>query len=289
MKAGLRENRIAGKRVEKVMLYGSKNGKVNIDDTTIDYVCFGKGEKALIIIPGLGDGLRTVKGMALPLAYTYRIFARDYKVYIFSRRNGLKSGFSTSDMADDIVKSMKLLNIPAADFMGVSQGGMIAQCVAVNHPEAVKKLVLAVTSSKLNSLMERNLNYWIKRAGKKDYKSIFVDTAEKTYTEKYLRKCRKVYGILSIITKPKGFKRFIIQTQACLNHDMYNKLDMISSRTLVIGASDDKILGVRASREIAQKLNNCKVYIYKGYGHGVYQEAKDFNARVLNFLNDKGH
>lgn len=262
---------------------------IQIDDTTIDYVCFGKGKNILIIIPGLGDGLRTVKGMALPLAYTYRIFAKDYKVYVFSRRNDMQYGFSTSDMANDIVKSMNLLNIPSADFMGVSQGGMIAQCVAVQHPEAVKKLVLAVTSSKPNSIMEKNLNYWIKKAKKKDYKSIFVDTAEKTYTEKYLRKCRKLYGILSVLTKPKGYERFIIQTLSCLNHNMYNKLDMISSRTLVIGASDDKILGVNASREIADKIKNCKAYIYEGYGHGVYQESKDFNVRVLKFLKGKRH
>lgn len=29
----------------------------------MDYVTFGKGKKTLLIIPGLGDGLATVKGM----------------------------------------------------------------------------------------------------------------------------------------------------------------------------------------------------------------------------------
>lgn len=266
------------------MFYNSKNGKIDIDNTTIDYICFGKGKNVLIIIPGLGDGLKTVKGLAMPLAYMYRLFAKDYKVYMFSRRNNLSNGFSTSGMADDIVKSMSVLGIDCADFLGVSQGGMIAQCVAIKYPQKVKKLILTVTSSKTNTIIEETLNYWIERAKAKDYKSIFIDTAEKSYTEKRLKKYRKFYGILSHIGKPKEYKRFIIQAQSCLTHNMYNELYKIKSPTLVIGASEDKIVGVNASYEIANEIKNSELYVYDGYGHGVYEESKDFNYRILEYL-----
>lgn len=266
------------------MLYNSKNGKIDIDNTTVDYIFFGKGQNNLIVIPGLGDGIKTVKGLALPLAYMYKTFAKDYKVYMFSRRNNLYDGFSTSNMADDIAQSMDLLNISSADFLGVSQGGMIAQCVAIQYPEKVNKLILAVTSSKANNTIEETLNFWIKKAKEKDYKSIFIDTAEKTYTEKYLKRYRKFYGILCNVGKPKDFKRFIIQAEACLTHNMYNELGKIETPTLVIGASDDKIVGVNASQEIADKIKNSELYIYDGYGHGVYEEAKDFNTKILKYL-----
>lgn len=276
---------ITEKLQSSTMLYNLKNGRINIDDTTVDYVSFGKGKNVLIIIPGLGDGLRTVKGMALPLAYMYKTFAKDYRVYIFSRRNLLRKGFTTADMADDIVKCMKKINIRSADFIGISQGGMIAQCVAIRHKEVVKKLVLAVTLSKPNRMINENIKFWVNKAKKRDYKSIYIDTAEKTYTEKKLKKYRKLYGILSIITKPKDYRRFIIQALSCLNHNMYDKLDMIESPALVIGASEDKIVGVNASKEIAGKIKDCEIYIFDGYGHGVYQETGDFNAKVLQFLN----
>ena len=45
------------------MFYNAKNNNIKIGQSDIDYICFGKGNKNLIIIPGLGDGLRTVKGM----------------------------------------------------------------------------------------------------------------------------------------------------------------------------------------------------------------------------------
>ena len=50
------------------MLQHAKNGQLAMDGTTMDYVSFGEGEEALVILPGLGDGLRTVRGMAIPLA-----------------------------------------------------------------------------------------------------------------------------------------------------------------------------------------------------------------------------
>ena len=53
----------------------------------MDYVTFGKGKQPLVIIPGLGDGLQTVKGMAMPFSITYRILAKRYKIYVFSRIN----------------------------------------------------------------------------------------------------------------------------------------------------------------------------------------------------------
>ena len=55
----------------------------------MDYVTFGKGKQPLVIIPGLGDGLQTVKGMAQMLSLAYREFAKIYKVYVFSRINEL--------------------------------------------------------------------------------------------------------------------------------------------------------------------------------------------------------
>jgi len=50
------------------MIYNAKNETVQIDNTEMDYITFGYGKKNVILIPGLGDGLRTVKGTALPFS-----------------------------------------------------------------------------------------------------------------------------------------------------------------------------------------------------------------------------
>lgn len=61
------------------MLYGAKGRNVIIGETDMDYVVFGRGQTPLVILPGLSDGLKTVKGQAFVLANYYKQFAK--KIY----------------------------------------------------------------------------------------------------------------------------------------------------------------------------------------------------------------
>lgn len=266
------------------MFFGAKGGSVKVDTTDMHYISFGSGEKTLIMIPGLGDGLKTVKGYAIPFSFMYREYAKKYKVYVFSRRNNIHNGFSTRDMAKDIAIAMEELNIKTADVLGVSQGGMIAQWLSVDYPEKVNKLCLAVTSSKQNETINKTVSSWIEMAKADDYKSLFIDTAEKSYTEEYLKKLRWLYPLLSKAGKPKDFSRFIIMANACLTHNSYNELNKIKCPTLVIGGAEDKIVTAKESQEIADTIENSQLYMYQNFGHATYEEAKDFNSRVLKFF-----
>ncbi len=266
------------------MLLNAKNGVVTFGDTEMDYISFGKGNKNLIILPGLGDGLTTVKGTALPFAMAYREYAANYKVYVFSRKNRLKEGYSTRDMAKDQAEAMKLLGISKADVMGVSQGGMIAQYLAIDYPNLVHKLVLAVTLSKQNATIQQVVNSWIEMAERGDYKSIITDTAEKSYSERYLKRHRFLYPLLGRIGKPKDFSRFLIQANSCMHHNAYHELDKIECPTLIVGGDNDKIVASQSSVEIAERIVGSELFMYQGLGHATYEEAKDFNTRILNFL-----
>ena len=130
------------------MFYNAVNVVIKIDDTDMDYICFGNGDKNLVMIPGLGDGLITVKGTAIPFAFMYKEFAKDYRIYVFSRKNKIEEGYSTKDMAIDLAEAMKKIGINKSSIIGVSQGGMIAQHLAINYPNLVDKLVLVVTVAK---------------------------------------------------------------------------------------------------------------------------------------------
>lgn len=266
------------------MFYHAKNGNIKIDDTDMDYISFGNGKKTLIMIPGLGDGLKTAKGMAIPFAFLYRSFAKDYTVYVFSRKNKLEEGCFTRDMAKDLHRAMSQLGIKRADIVGVSQGGMIAQYLAIDFPESVNKLVLVVTLARQNEVIQGVIPSWIEMAHKKDYKGIMVDTAEKSYTEQRLKQYRPFYSILGSVGKPKDFTRFLIMAKACIEHNAYDEINKIKAPTLVIGADCDKIVGGKASEEIAECINGSELKMYQGFGHGVYEEAKDFNQIVMEFL-----
>lgn len=268
------------------MLLNSKFNQVNVGGETMNYIEFGKGEKPLIILPGLGDGISPVHGklQAITLALTYKQFAQKFRVYLFSRKNCIHQGYSTRDMAKDQAEAMKALGIIKASVMGVSQGGMIAQYLAIDSPDLVDKLILAVTLSKQNELIQETVTNWMEMAKQNDYKRLMIDIAEKSYSKTYLKKYRHLYLLLGHLGKPKDFSRFLIQATSCMEHNSYYKLDKIVCPTLVLGGENDKIVSSNASLELIEKIKDSELFLYKGLGHAAYEEARDFNSRVLAFL-----
>ncbi|MBR2809301.1 MAG: alpha/beta hydrolase [Erysipelotrichaceae bacterium] len=260
-----------------------KNGSVSIAETEMYYVAFGSGDKKLVVLPGLSDGLATVKGKALVLAPSYTSFFRDYTVYMFSRKNRMPEGYTIEDMADDQVTVMKSLGIDKASIMGVSQGGMIAQSIAIDHPEMVEKLILVVTAPYANEVAKSAVETWIIMAKSGDHAALMRDSAQKMYSGAYLKKNRKLIPLLAKITKPKDYDRFLKNAHAILSFNVRDDLHKIKAPTLIIAGSEDHTVGSDAAYELNKGILNSELFVYEGLGHGLYEEAKEFYDRVLAF------
>ena len=268
------------------MLYQAKNGTIPMGDTHMEYIRFGTGKKILIMLPGLGDGLRTMKGTALPMAVLYRQLTRDYTVYAFSRKTALPKGYTTRDMAKDQIAAMDALGIEKADYLGVSMGGMIAQHLAADYPERVGKLVLVVTSAQPNPILTASVEEWIGQARLGDHTALMDSNLRKIYSDDYYRRNKWLVPIMGKLTKPKSYDRFFVQAESCLTHDSIAALPNILAPTLVMGGGQDHTLG-EASSEIAAKIPGAELILYEQWGHGLYEEEKTFLPTVLEFLNRK--
>ena len=266
------------------MLFNAMNGIVKNGSAEMDYIRFGTGERVLIMLPGLGDSLRSMKGTALPMALMYREFAKKFTVYAFSRKNVLPKGYTTRDMARDQAEAMEQLGIEKADIFGVSMGGMIAQYLAIDYPERVGKLVLTVTSARPNPILTESIEEWVSLAKKDDHAAFMDSNLQRIYSEDYCRRNQWMVPLLGKLTKPKSYDRLFVQADACLTHDAYEQLHQIGAQTLVIGGEQDKALSGEASKEIAAKIPGAELRMYPQWGHGLYEEAKDFNQRLLEFL-----
>ena len=261
-----------------------KNGVLELDGSRMEYIRFGRGKRAFIMLPGLGDSLRTMKGAALPMALMYRAFAKDFTVYAFSRRENLPRGCTTRDMARDQARAMELLGIERADILGVSMGGMIAQHLAIDYPEKVGRLILAVTCARPNEILKEAVGEWTGLAERGDHTAFMESNLRLIYSEDYYRKNKWMLTLLGRLTKPKSYERFYIQADACLTHDAFDRLHLIQAPTLVVGGEQDRALGGEASREIAGRIPGARLKMYPQWGHGVYEEEKEFNPLVMEFL-----
>lgn len=266
------------------MASNAKQINIQINHLNVDYVTFGKGNKYLIIIPGVGDALKSVKGLATFYARKYEIFTNDYKVYVISRKNKMPKKYKTSDMAEDIHTLIEHLNINECAVMGISQGGMLAQHLAINYPEIVKKLVLIVTAPEPNAIMTNTINNWLSMIKKKEYKNILTDTALKSFVGKTANKYTKFYNIFYKAISPKSYLKYETMLKACLKHDVTKELKRITADTLIIGAKLDQVLGYEGSILLNNKIKDSKLILYDDYSHGVYDQVDNFNQPIFDFL-----
>ena len=262
------------------MIFHAQNGSA----AGTDYIRFGTGNKNLIMLPGLGDGLRTTRGTAVPMALYYRCFAKDYTVYIISRKTKLSPGATTRDMARDLQKAMTELGIEKASLLGVSMGGMIAQHFAADYPEMLEKLVLVVTCTRETPILLESLEEWVGCARRGDHTALMDSNVRRIYSDSYYRRNKWLIPIMGKLTKPKSYDRFFIQAEACRTHNAWKSIPNITVPTLVIGGEQDHSLGGEASRELAARIPGAILKMYPQWGHGLYEEAKDFLPVVMEFL-----
>ena len=266
------------------MLYDAKNIRVKFPDSDMDCLRFGTGKEVLIMLPGLGDGLRSSKGMALPMALLYRMYAKDYTVYMFSRKNRMPPDAATRDMARHVKQAMDALGIEKAHVLGVSMGGMIAQHLAAAYPEKVEKLILVVTAARPNAILTESVTEWMQQARDGDHRALMDSNLKRIYSDGYYRRNKWLVPILGKATKPDSYDRFLIMARACLSHDAFDRLPTITAPTMVMGGELDNTLGGEASREIAAAIPGAVLRMFPRWGHSLYEEAPEFHGEVMEFL-----
>ena len=248
------------------------------------WISFGHGTENIVMIPGLGDGLITVKGKAFLGNTLFPKLASSYRMTVISRKNNLEIYSDTRSMARDQAEAMEELGIRKAHVIGISQGGMIAQHLAADNPQLIDKLILVATCPRSNPMIEGNIMRWFDMANFLDYSGLITDMNEKAHPEKYMKKLRPLIPLISLFGRPLSYERFMIQGKACLSQDASKRLSGITSPTLIMGGELDETLGPEPSRELNRAIPGSKLYMYPDHGHALYEDAKDFCDRIDSFI-----
>jgi pimeloyl-ACP methyl ester carboxylesterase len=250
-------------------------------------ITFGDGDRTLVVVPGLSDAFPASKGSKLSEVllerYYYGAFTSDYTVHVVGRPP-LDEGTTTREMASgygDVLNSLG----GNVDVLGLSLGGMVAQYVAADYGDDIRRLVLGVTGYRLSEEGRRIVEGWKEMALEGNWEGVYVDAVETTYARGYRE---KVYATLARL--PIGFFEpsvddFVTSCDALLEHDAADDLDGIEARTLVVGGSDDVLFPDGIVEETARRIPHGELHVVEDCGHGAFEERKDeFNGEALRFL-----
>ena len=256
--------------------------RLDFDSKEMDYFRFGKQDgRKLVILPGLS--LKSVMGSAEAVVAAYEILAQEYDIYLLDHIRNEPEGYTVEQMADDTVSAIKKLGLDRINIMGVSLGGMVGETIAIRYPELVEGLILCSSTSRITDSERDIFETWRKLALDRDTDKLMESFGENVYSPDFYEQYKDMIIASGQGADEDDFRNFIISTDAILDFDVYDQLNRISCPVFVIGAGKDKALGVQASYDLADKLH-CEYYIYEDYGHGAYDEAPDYLARVKGFL-----
>ena len=260
--------------------------KVRVRDIELFYMEAGAGDPLVLVMGFGGDHLAW--GLQIPA------FAAQYRVIAFDNRGVGQTDapdlpYTTALMADDTVGLLDALGIARAHVCGVSMGGMIAQEIALRHPERVRTLQLHATMARPDAYMHALSETWGRLRPRMEREEwlrtlalwlfaplTFAERAE--FVELVLQNALANPYPQSLV----GFRR---QGEAVRAHDTLERLDRLRCPTLVSVADQDILVPPRFSHTIASRVPGAELKTIADAGHAYMWENPDaFNAMCLEFL-----
>jgi 3-oxoadipate enol-lactonase len=258
--------------------------QVHASDVEIWVEQVGRGPDVLLI-GGLGDTVESWQLQLDGLADRYRLTAFDNRGA--GRTTWPGEPFSIEQMADDAAEVLRGVRVGSAHVAGFSGGSIIAQELALRHPDLVRSLVLQGTWAAPDAFLRRWLLSvrWL----------VEVAPSERELLEAFLL---WVYtprahdaGLVDsfiddMVAFPhkqslEGFQGFV---DAMLRHDTTERLGRISVPTFVLAGGRDLIARPTLCRAVAERIPGARFRVLDEEAHQPFQEVPDrWNAIVDSF------
>ena len=244
----------------------------------------GQGPDVLLI-GGAGDTVESWQFQLDGLADRYRMTAFDNRGA--GRTAMPDTGVTVEAMADDAAGALRALSIASAHVAGFSGGSIVAQELALRHPELVRSLVLQSTWPALDSYFRAWLLFVRRFAEVAPSERAFL---EGFFLDIYTPRAHNDGTVGQIIDEVLAFphkqstenlQRYL---DAFLDHDSTDRLAQIAAPTLVLAGGLDSTARPELCRAVAELIPGAQFEVMEEESHQPFQEVPaDWNARVEAF------
>lgn len=256
------------------------------DGTRIAFEVFGRADgEPLVLIQGLGADRRGWFRQRRAFGARFRCLALDNRGVGASDKP--PGPYDLEVMADDVVAVLDAAGFSSAHLVGASLGGVLAQIVAVRHPERVRSLVLACTACRHLPWRRELFAEWAEVAEADGMRAFASRNLKWLVGSRSLRRFWPAMSVLGPLALNVPVESFVAQVRAILaaDDDLRFALAEISAPTLVLVGSQDILTPLGDAEELASLIPGAELAVVSGGAHGFMAEhAGAFNRTVLAFL-----
>jgi 3-oxoadipate enol-lactonase len=256
------------------------------------------GQRLYYEVHGEGEPLLCVAGLTCDtLVWIPQVqpFSAAHRTVIFDNRDAGQSSmtggeYEIADMARDALALADHLDLDTFHLLGVSMGGAIAQEIAVQAPDRVRTLTLAVTFASGGAYARRLAEVWSARVAQVSREQHVDELMLLNHSEGFYEHPEMVEFIRTAMLNnphPQPPEAFARQLAASSRHDAREGLGSLTMPTQVIGGEVDILVPVWKSKEVASLIPGSKLTVLPGAPHGLsIERADEFNALVLDFIRE---
>ena len=258
---------------------------IEIDDTELYYEYHGDGQP-IVGLHGLEGDRTHLDWLSNSLSKTgYGILAFDQRGSGFSDKSTDPATYTTERLADDTDALMSALGIRSAAIMGLSMGGMVAQQVAIRHPERVDRLILGCTSAGGRWSICSNVPSpeRIPQLLRQPVRDRALQSIDQEFSKSYRRSNINLKAdIIREFSRRVVCERALVgRLKAFYYHDTFELIGNIRCPTLVISGDEDNVIPWENSQILARKIPNSKFILLNSCGHRFWDERPNECADII--------
>jgi len=243
----------------------------------------GSGEPLLLIMGLAGTHVSWGDPFLSQLEDGFDCIAFDNRGIGFSPK--ISEPFTLLDLADDAAGVLDRFELESAHVLGISMGGMIAQELALAHPQRIRSLTLGCTYSggPGSALMAPADGQRLMAGWASGDRELALRTGYELNVSAAFAQVEANYAPFRemALSVPARLPTMMLQVQAISGHDTQSRLGQISNPTLVIHGTEDQMVPFHNGELIASKIPGARLEAMEGVGHMFWWERPDQSAALL--------
>jgi 3-oxoadipate enol-lactonase len=256
---------------------------VSAGEIELSYERGGSGPPLLLIMGLSGSALTWGEPFLERLRHDFETIVYDHRGVGQSSR--MEEPFTIAQLAEDAAGLLDALEIDSVHILGVSMGGMVAQELALSHPEHVRTLTLGCTycggdgSSRATPEVAQRLAEG-SRSGDRE-------RAVRAYWEANVSVAFAEDANAYAAYRANALQRRVAvpviaaQLRAIAAHETLTRLHQLTMPTLIVHGTADQIIPVENAHLIAAQIPGSRLEIFDGVGHLFFLERPERSAALV--------
>jgi len=246
------------------------------------YHVWGTEGPGVVLVHGLGSCGEDWPFQVERWQRHYRLVAPDLRGH--GQSAPIRAPVTVADLADDVAAIVQAADVAPAHVVGLSLGGMVAQELALRHPELVRSLVLVNTFCRLRVRGWRDRRrIWARTLALRLLPMSFVarSTARRLFPQP---EDAELYRAAVERLRGNDRRSIWLAWQAIRHHDTCDRLEHMRVPTLVVHGEEDTTVSYVDCQVLAQRIPGAQLKTIPNSGHATPLDAPNrFNMAVEEF------